>query len=217
MGLMASENSGSTEDYELPAESAFAARCIAAIGLGTHPNTHPDAKAGAMKAELMLIWELSDLMEDGKPFTINWRGTLSLGKNANLTTRILQPWRNKDFTDEEKAGFDLMKVVGVPGLLTVKHKGKYANVGSLIPLPEAMAATLIDQVNPTVKFSVDQLGTNADFDNIWPWVQKIIEASEEGKAYKALHPDFFNREEKQDENAGTDVGKDTGGGVEPAF
>ena len=211
MGLMVSAG-----DYELPREDAFASRCIAAIGLGTHPNTHSDAKKGAKKQEVMLIWELSELMEDGRPFTVNWRGTLSLGDGANLT-KLLVAWRNKQFTDQEKAGFELMNVVGVAGLLTVQHNKQYANVGSLIPLPAAMKDGLIDQVNPTVKFSVDQLGENDDYKDIWPWVQKIIARSDEGKAFAAKNPDFFKWEERTDANAGTDVGKDTGTKEDPGF
>jgi len=204
MSLIVSENQ-SSEDYELPEPKGYAARCIAAIGLGTHPNTHPDAKPGQMKQEVMLIWELSELMEDGRPFTVNWRGTLSLGKNANLT-KLLVSWRNKDFTDAEKEGFDLMNVVGVSCLLTVKIKGKYANVGSLAPLPDAMAASLIDQVNPTVKFTVDQFGKNEDFQHIWPWVKRILAESEEGKKFEKANPDFFKEPEKEDQDPNNSVG-----------
>jgi hypothetical protein len=185
MGATYEADYSDTIEYERPVNTPCAARCIQVIDLGTHPNTHPQAKYPT-KRELMIVWELSELMEDGKPFVVNWRGTMSLGDKANLA-KLLLGWRGKAFTEEEKKAFAFGNLLGIVCLLNFSNDEKngktWTNVVSLMPLPPAMPA--IDQVNPSVDFGVDEIGTN-DWEKLYPWVQKIIlEKSEEGQAWTA--------------------------------
>jgi len=166
-------------NYELPEAGTYIGRCIQVVDLGTHPNTHPQAKPGAKKHEVMIIWELSELMEDGRPFTVNRRYTLSLGDAAKLRAH-LESWRGKKFTETELAGFDITTLLDVPCTIGVVHSknGKYANVDSLAaPMKGVKPA---DRVNPLVSFTLDD--NEGTYGDLWPWVQRIIASSEEGKA-----------------------------------
>lgn len=169
-------------DFERVENGSYPARCIHVVELGTHDKTWE----GTTKKveELMITWELSELMEDGKPFVVNWRGTNSLSDRANLF-KMLTAWRGKAFTQEELNEFHLGKLIDATCLISVvsaagKNDKVYTNVSSIMPLPKQMKA--IDRVNDTVDFGICDLG-EPEWDNLWPWVQKIIEKSDEGKEF----------------------------------
>ena len=97
--------STSTKDYEVLEPGVYPARCIWVCDLGTHDNTWKGEVK--QRREVILVWELSDeLMEDGRPFTINWQGTNSLSEMSKLYKHLCD-WRGKKFTDEELKGFNL--------------------------------------------------------------------------------------------------------------
>jgi hypothetical protein len=169
-------------DFERVENGSYPARCIHVVELGTHDKTWE----GTTKKveELMITWELSELMEDGKPFVVNWRGTNSLSDRANLF-KMLTAWRGKAFTQEELNEFHLGKLIDATCLISVvsaagKNDKVYTNVSSIMPLPKQMKA--IDRVNDTVDFGICDLG-EPEWDSLWPWVQKIIEKSDEGKEF----------------------------------
>jgi hypothetical protein len=81
--------------------------------------------------------------ENGKPFMIQQRYTLSLNEKSNLR-RDLQNWRGKPFTADELAGFDLERLIGVNAQINVVHIQKpdgrvFANIGAIMPLARGMA------------------------------------------------------------------------------
>jgi hypothetical protein len=169
-------------DFERVENGSYPARCIHVVELGTHDKTWEGTSKKV--EELMITWELSELMEDGKPFVVNWRGTNSLSERANLF-KMLTAWRGKAFTDEELNEFHLGKLIDATCLISVvSEKGKndkvYTNVSAIMPLPKGMKAE--PRVNDTVDFGICDLG-EPEWDNLWPWVQKIIEKSDEGKEF----------------------------------
>jgi len=210
MARVSGKNSGGG-DYEIPDAGSYPARCIQVVELGTHENTHPKAKKGATKEEILIVWELSETMEDGRPFVVNWRGTASIGEKAHLRNKILVPWRGKPFTDAELEEFDLANVLGAPCLLNVVHKESgektYVNVESIMPLPKGMKAE--EAVNDLVNFEVvdyndDDMPPKIDcpeFRKLYAWVQKIIFDSHEGKAFLSENPSFKDDIEKEREEA----------------
>lgn len=210
MGATSSAKGSSTPDYETIPAGPVAGRCCAVIELGTHANTHPQAKAGSVKTELMIIWETNEIMEDGRPFTVNWRGTNSLSDKAILK-KMLESWRGKAFTAAELERFELKNILNAPCLLNVVHtQGKkdktktYANVGSVMPLPKGMVANPLT-VEP-LDFGIGDIHNAELFDRIWPWVQNIIKESFEGKGI--------------DPETGKPVGQQEGqhaAGSEPSF
>lgn len=192
-----------SKDYELMEAGVYAARCIACIELGTHKNTHPQAPPNAVKKDLMIIWEFSgELMEDGRPFTINKRYTNSLGEKANLR-KDLKSWRGRDFTPEELKCFELKKILDAPCMLNVtKTQGKkdpskqYNNVLSIMPMPKGM--TLEPRVNDLVDFGIDDRTDAGLMAKIWPWVQTIIMES-----YEAQGLPIPGEEDTKTENTST--------------
>lgn len=93
------------------------------------------------KPKCVLIWEIDEHCEEYEGrFQVNKQYTISLHEKANLT-QDLESWRGKAFSQEEKKGFDLERLIGVPCLLNVVHNttdaGKtYANVKAIMPLPK---------------------------------------------------------------------------------
>lgn len=178
MGATAS--SAGQGDYENPDVGNYSARCIQVVELGTHHSTY-DGKE-TVKEELLLVFEIDELMQDGKPFVVSWWGTKSLAETANLF-KLLQTWRGKPFTPAELERFDLGNVLdkccSVEVVLTKKGSVTVfkTGVGQM-----NKKLTMPPRVNDLVNFGIDDLGT-AEYDKLYPWVQKIIEKSDEGKAF----------------------------------
>lgn len=135
MSLTATNKGG---DFEMTPEGTHIARCYRIIDLGTQFNE----QYGKNQQKVMIAWELpAELMEDGRPFSVSKRYTLSLNKKANLRL-ALEAWRGKVFTDEEAQGFDLKKVLGQPCYLNITHETKgdktYTNITSILKLPKGV-------------------------------------------------------------------------------
>lgn len=137
------------------------ARCCQIIDLGTQVSSfYKDERTGEPKKQkkVLIGWELpSELNEDGEPFLVFKRYTVSLGDKANLR-KDLEAWRGKPFTDEELKGFHLQKILGAPCMLSVIHAvtdGKtFANVNAVMALPKG--SQMSDPVSPKVLFDIDQ-------------------------------------------------------------
>jgi len=187
MGVTATAgNYTETKDYELLEGGVYPGRCIQIVDLGSHPNTHPQAKAGSVKHEVLIVWELSgELMQDGRPFVVNKRYTLSLGDKAILRSD-LKSWRGRDFTAEELQGFAMKNILDAPCMLNIAKvaskkdaKKFFNNVLSIMPLAKGM--TVADRVNDLVDFAIEDRGNKELMEKLYPWVRKVIEESLETK------------------------------------
>ena len=147
-------NGGNTEFEQCPAGS-FAARCYQIIDLG-HQTIEWQGTAKVVP-KVRITWELNEMMQDGRPFSISKEYTASIGEKANLR-KDLEAWRGRPFTAEELRNFSLENVLGAPCLLGIVHKPSkdgakvYANVGSIMALPKGMPSP--ELVNPAVKFDI---------------------------------------------------------------
>jgi hypothetical protein len=99
------------------------------------PNADGTAK---WQHKIDIVWQSADLMDDGRPYLIKKRYTLSLGEKATLR-HDLASWRGRDFTPSELEAFDVEKLIGVNAIINVAHKkgsrgGTFANVVSVMPL-----------------------------------------------------------------------------------
>ena len=194
-----------SKEFERPTVGNKAGRCIQVIDMGTVKNTFPGA-AMPTKRDIRIFFELAQKMKDGRPFVVNWNGTMSFGDGAHMT-RVLKAWRGGvAFTQAEKDNFDFGKLLNATGLILVsespdkKTPGKiWTNVDTVTPLPDEMV--MPDLINPTVEFGIDDIGTDK-WDMLYPWIQKLImRDSEEGQAYLAAHPDFvFGQSTSTNEN-----------------
>ena len=171
-------NSGGGDFEQCPAGS-FAARCYQIIDLG-HQTFEWKGEA-KVAPKVRITWELNEMMQDGRPFSISKEYTASIGEKANLR-KDLEAWRGRPFSSEELRNFSLENVLGAPCLLGVVHKPSkdgskvYANVGSVMALPKGMAAP--ELVNLAVKFDIGTFDQKV-FDSLSSYVQKKILMSKE--------------------------------------
>jgi hypothetical protein len=166
------------EDFPIIPAGTHAARCSWVIDLGTQKTTWQGQEKHQHK--VLFGFELPDeLMEDGRPFFISNRYTMSLSEKAALRG-VLETWRGVKFTEEEALGFDLFKVLGQPCMLTVIHNDKggktYANVAGVAKLPKGM--TCKPAINPPVSFSLAEFDQKV-FDALPEWVRNTITQSRE--------------------------------------
>lgn len=176
MSLTLSAQSKSSET--VPA-GTFAARCYQIIDLG-HQTTSFEGEVKVVP-QVRITWELSELMADGRPFSISREYTATFGPKGNLR-KMLEAWRGRPFTAEELGGFSLENVLGKPCLLGVVHKPSkdgtkvYANVNSVMALPKGMECP--EQVNPSVKFDIQDFDKNV-FEKLPEWLRQKILMSKE--------------------------------------
>ena len=101
----------------------------------------------------MLIWEVpSETDNKGEPLTISKFYTLSLNEKANLANDLVS-WRGRPFTETEKKGFDISKVVGKPCSINVilNQKGK-PKVSTVMPIGKN--DDIAQQFHPSVVFNI---------------------------------------------------------------
>lgn len=179
MGASSSASGGG--DYERPEVGNYSARCIQVVELGTQRGSYDNKPT--MKEELMLVFELDATMEDGKPFVANWWGTNSLAETANLYKLLVQ-WRGKAFTPAELERFDLGNLLDVVCSvdLVLNKKGTKVSVGKTGVSSLNKKLTMPERINPLVNFGISDIGSPL-WDSLYPWVQKIIEKSDEGISF----------------------------------
>ena len=142
MPIYASAGSG-TKFAPAPA-GTHAAVCCDVRDLGVLETTW---KGKAKKQhKVLLSWQIDEPRDDGKPFVVSKRYTLSLGDKANLR-KDLEGWRGRAFTDAELHQFDVEAVVGKGCLISVVHAQSgtdtYANVSAVMALPKGMTAPTV--------------------------------------------------------------------------
>ena len=91
--------------------------------------------------KISVAWQIDERRDDGKPYLVYKRYTLSLNEKATLR-KDLESWRGRAFTREEEMGFDVESVLGANCLINVQHNTvgdkTYANVVSIMPLVKGM-------------------------------------------------------------------------------
>lgn len=185
MGLKASDTGGG--NFKPVPPGSYVARCISVIDLGTQVSNGKFGEKAAHKVRLS--WEVFGDDDDGQPLTVNdmpmtvsKEYTVSLHEKAALR-RDLAAWRGRDFTDEERRGFDIDRLLGAYALINVTHdtggNGKtYANVAGIAPVPKAMASAKPTGVHPLTRFDLDAPDMEV-FDALPEWLQKRIQAAPE--------------------------------------
>lgn len=93
------------------------------------------------KHKIDVAWQINEDRDDGKPFLVFKRYSLSLHEKSGLR-KDLESWRGKKFTRDEELGFDVEKLLGANCLLNITHNTvgdrTYANVASIMPLAKGM-------------------------------------------------------------------------------
>lgn len=166
-----------TEFKPVPS-GAHAAICYQVVDLGTQQSTFNGETK--IQRKILLRWEIpAEMMDDGRPFSIGKRYTLSSHSKAALR-HDLESWRGIAFKEEEIQKFDIATLLGKPCMLTVVHTERngqvYANVAALARLPKGM--TTAKQHNETLYLSLDDFDMSA-FGKLSETMQGIIKQSPE--------------------------------------
>ena len=164
------------------------ARCIKVIDLGTQRNEWDGIVT--WKEQVLVIWELPELLRNGIPQTISKFYNLSLHEKANLRIDLVS-WRGREFTAEEKQAFDIAKLVGVPCQLNVIDRNGKTKVDRVF----SYNGELDDQFHESTVFTISDYknGNTEIYADLSDGIKRIIDNS------------------KEMETANTDLGDDNNG------
>jgi hypothetical protein len=129
MPLVIKEEAG---HFEPAPPGLHSAVCVDVVDLGL-----VDGKFGP-KRKLKLVFQLKTTNKQGERFQARASYTQSLMEGSNLR-RDLESWRGRAFTDAERKGFDVEKLIGANCQLNLKHNvskstGRtYAQITAIIP------------------------------------------------------------------------------------
>jgi hypothetical protein len=181
MAIIAADSGGNGDFKPVPAGNHVGI-CSMVIDLGKQ-RIQSQLYGESVKHQVYIAWELphetitwtdKDGQERTGPMRIGRTYTLSLHENAALRAD-LESWRGRPFNEEERKGFDISKLAGVPAMVNVTHEEKsgktYANVAAVTPLPKGMerpalsdSALVYDDDNPKA------------YDFLPEWAQKKVDA-----------------------------------------
>lgn len=179
--MIVSETAGGTAYAPCPPGS-YIARCVRLVDLGTVTTDYQGESKTAHKC--LLAFEVLDpetRRDDGQPFVISKRYTLSLHEKAALR-KELASWRGRDFTPEELKGFDLKNILGQPCFVsvveTVKGDRTYSNIAGIMKAPRGMPVP--ESLEPLLYWSMSDPAPNWEaFALLHPKLVEQIEATPE--------------------------------------
>jgi hypothetical protein len=129
----------SGELFEAAPAGLHQAVCVDVVDMGILKVTYGGKEKEQWK--IRLVWQLDELMKDGRPYLAQKRYTNSLHEKATLR-KELESWRSRQFTQEELEGFDLEKLIGANAQINIQQVTKngqtYGNVVSIVPLGRGM-------------------------------------------------------------------------------
>jgi len=175
------------------------ARCIKVIDLGTQKNEFEGYIT--WKRQALVIWEVPDQTnETSEPLTISRFYTLSLHEKSNLGIDLTS-WRGRPFSETEKKGFDISKLIGHTCLLNVIQGNKNNKIGSVMPLPKG--DKIAEQYHTSDTFSIDdfQKGKKETFNQLSEGIRNIILRSKELEGLE-------HKDNGDDNNGSTTVGQE---------
>ena len=187
--MIVSEATGGSTFTPCPAGS-YLARCVRLVDLGTQQTEYQGESKTAHK--VLLAFEVLDdeaRRDDGEPFVLSKRYTLSLHEKAALR-KELASWRGRDFTPEELKGFDLKTILGKDCFLSVVEATKgdrtYSNIASIMKPPKGMSAPEGTGNEPLLYW--DMAAAAPDWAALQQLHPKLIEQIEQSPEHKRLTP-----------------------------
>lgn len=178
-------------ERELLPAGNYVARCYQVIQIGKiTEQTNFGLKTNQ---KVRIGWELPLERKVFKPengeqcYVKSREYNMVLGEKSNLE-KLLTGWRGKAFTEEERKGFDISKLIGKPCLLNIVHEtatngNTYEKIVSATPLPKGM--TCPEAENPPLLFTY-QDWDEMKFELLPDFIKDRMKASDE---YKALTGD----------------------------
>jgi hypothetical protein len=111
--------------------------CQAIVDLGYQPTGY------GPKRKVMYVFELDAKMENGQPFAVNTRFTVSLHEHSKLRP-FLENWLGRKLTQEEQIDIDPAAMLGKSAFLNIQHTPSqdgstvFANIAAIMPVPTGM-------------------------------------------------------------------------------
>lgn len=185
MGLTLKDTGAS---FELCPEGTHQARCYIIADLGTQADTYDGENRLIQK--IFIVWELAELMKDGRPFSISKKYTNSFGVKANIR-KDLEAWRGRPFTEQEIQGFNLKNALGQSCFINISNQrtktGKdFSKIMSIMSLPKGVPP--LAPVNDMVYLDLDDYDPHA-FQALPEWIQKMVRQSPEYQALSFANDD----------------------------
>lgn len=132
-------SAGSSASFTPCPQGVHQAVCVDVVDMGNLEVVWNGTKK--VQHKVRIVWQVEELMDDGKPFLVQKRYTASLHEKAQLR-KDLESWRGRAFTEDELKSFDLERLLGVNALLNVvqaTRDGKtFANVTAVMPMKKGM-------------------------------------------------------------------------------
>jgi hypothetical protein len=133
---------GAPKDFELCPPGPQMMVCCDVVDVGWIKVPGWGGKPAKSQYKCRLRFMSEKLMKDGKPYLVQRQFTKSAHPNATLR-KFLESWRGRPFESDEAAGrFDIEKLIGVNGYITIAHlkkpKGTFAEVMTIMPTPRGM-------------------------------------------------------------------------------
>lgn len=202
--LIAKAESNSAGSFTPVPAGMHLARCFRIVDLGTQKTSYMGKDK--LNRKILIQFEIHSedadgnplLTDKGEPLSISKRYTLSLNEKATLSVD-LESWRGAAFTQAERNGFNLEKLLGVWAMLNVTksvgNDGKeYTNIETINPVPAQIKKVGLPEAhNDTMIYSIENSPQQA-FDKLSEGVKKTIQASPEWeqKSKKATPQDFYD-------------------------
>ena len=173
MALLSKDSGGSGGFEPVPAGS-YVARCITVVDLGIQQsNFGPKEKVwiGFEIPSVRVEWEKDNEKHEG-PALIGSSYTNSIHKKSILGQHLVS-WRGKEFTQEERDGFDLFTILNAPCMISVTHNTKgdktYANITAIMRLPKGTSASPAE--TEVLGYSPGDNEKIGNFDKLPEWLQ----------------------------------------------
>lgn len=179
MALLSKDGGGS--DFQPVEPGSYIARCVNVVDLGLQESGQWGKKEkvylGFEIPSERVKWTDKEGKEHEGPAFIGARYTNSISERAILGQHLTS-WRGRPFTDQERKGFDLFTVLGVPCMINVVHNesgGKvYANINSIMRLPKGMDCPPAE--SDLIACSPMDNDTAANLTKLPEWLQKVVRA-----------------------------------------
>lgn len=137
---------GSATEFKPAPAGTHAAVCCDVVDLGVlEVNFGGKSKK---QHKVNLFWQIDEDMDNGKPFIVRKRYTMSLHEKAALR-KDLEAWRGRPFTPAELDGFDLEVLIGIGCMVNIIHSPKldgggfWANIAGIMKMPKGMQSPKI--------------------------------------------------------------------------
>lgn len=172
------------KEFKQVSDGQHKAVCFKIADLGSKYNEKFDKTSRKCMISFEVIDEQDD---DGHNLIISWFGTLSLHEKSSLRKQ-LEGWRGRKFTEEESAGFDIAKLLGIPCNLYVMKSDKYTNIENM------MKWTDTEKPAPTNDIMEIGFDTKEHFDNIESLSDKMKEDIKLTPEYLKANAQFCGQE-----------------------